>query len=106
MPGNMTIARLPLSQGRYLYVTRRSSLPGTRRITDINWISTNAYKIAECFAGMVDNFWFGVDVTQLNNAQRIEWVGDMILLGVDQADGLKLHQDDPSATFESVRGKQ
>lgn len=100
--GVMTIARIELSSSRFLYVTKRSDLPGTRHQGDPEWLGVNAFKIAECFADAPHRIWFGVDVSGLTRQQKIEWVGEMILLGAEnvgannQRRGLKVHIDDPS----------
>ena len=75
-----------------IYVTDDNWVRGALRATNTAWLKQNAKAIATSVARSTATNWFGIDVSQYNDADKIDWLENNILSG-----SLRVFYDDPNA---------
>lgn len=87
----LRVARLRFKQD-IIYVTDDNWVRGTLRVTDRVWLKQNAKAIATSVAQSRATNWFGIDVSQYDMEEKIDWLENNILSG-----SLRIFYDDPNA---------
>jgi hypothetical protein len=87
----LRVARLKFKQD-IIYVTDDNWVRGTLRVTETAWLKQNAKAIAASVAQSRATNWFGIDVSQYDMEEKIDWLENNILSG-----SLRIFYDDPNA---------